>query len=83
MYEYYNAILPISLNLVRLLALGMGIDEDQFMKDFFKFPITGMRPLHYPPVSAESEAEGENIGLGAHADFSCEPTSSLRRQMTN
>jgi isopenicillin N synthase-like dioxygenase len=67
MYEYYNAILPISLKLVRLLALGMGINEDEFMKDFFKFPITGMRPLHYPPVL---DGEG-NVGLGAHADFSC------------
>lgn len=69
LYEYYNSIFPVSLKLVRLLALGMGIDEEEFMKDFFKFPITGMRPLHYPPVTPE---DGENIGLGAHSDFSCE-----------
>lgn len=71
LYEYYNAVLPVSLKLVRLLALGMGLDEDQFLKDFFKFPITGMRPLHYPPVAPENkEKDEQNIGLGAHSDFS-------------
>ncbi|KUJ19736.1 2og-Fe oxygenase family protein [Mollisia scopiformis] len=68
-YEYYNAILPIAMQLVRLLALGMGVDEEGFVREFFEFPITGMRPLHYPPVEGEGDGEG-NVGLGAHSDFS-------------
>ncbi|KAH6671988.1 2og-Fe oxygenase family protein [Halenospora varia] len=71
LYKYYNEVLPLSLKLVRLLALGLEIDEDEFMRDFFNFPITGMRPLHYPPVPPEDkENDVQNIGLGAHSDFS-------------
>jgi isopenicillin N synthase-like dioxygenase len=73
LYKYYNQVLPLSLKLVQLLALGLGIEEDKFLHDFFKFPITGMRPLHYPPVPPEDqENDVQNIGLGAHSDFSCE-----------
>lgn len=72
LYNYYNEVLPLSLKLVRLLALEMGLDEEKFLEDFFKFPITGMRPLHYPPVPPEDKGKDEqNIGLGAHSDFSC------------
>ena len=72
LYKYYNKVLPVSLKLVRLLALSLGLDEDKFLRDFFKFPITGMRALHYPPVPPEGrEKDVLNIGLGAHADFSC------------
>jgi isopenicillin N synthase-like dioxygenase len=45
LYKYYNEVLPVSIKLVRLLALGLGIDEDRFIDDFFKFPITGKTPL--------------------------------------
>ncbi|KAK7941377.1 uncharacterized protein PG986_013764 [Apiospora aurea] len=73
LYAYYAHVLPLSLKLVRIFALGFGLDEDDF-DAMFRFPITGMRPLHYPPtpgVSSSSSAEEEgNVGLGAHADFS-------------
>ena len=72
MYRYYNEVLPLSLKLVRLLALALGVDEENFMKDYFNFPITGMRALHYPKAEEMEEGE-ENVGLGAHADFSCMP----------
>jgi isopenicillin N synthase-like dioxygenase len=32
------------------------------------FPITGMRPLYYPPTPITSDAA--SVGLGAHSDFS-------------
>jgi isopenicillin N synthase-like dioxygenase len=74
LYKYYNQILPLAMKLVRILALAFGLEQDAFDK-IFQFPITGMRPLHYPPTPL---AEGEeNVGLGAHADFSCK----LRRSM--
>ena len=72
LYRYYNQVLPISMKLVRLLALSFEIDEREFLERFFKFPITGMRPLHYPPAAPEAESgEQQSIGLGAHSDFSC------------
>ncbi|KAH6715584.1 2og-Fe oxygenase family protein [Leptodontidium sp. MPI-SDFR-AT-0119] len=71
LYRYYNEVLPVSLKLVRLLALSLKLDEDKFLGDFFNFPITGMRALHYPPVPPEDKEKDElNIGLGAHSDFS-------------
>ena len=70
LYKYYNEVLKLSLKLVRLLAVVLGVEEEKFMKDYFKFPITGMRALHYPKGDELAEGE-ENVGLGAHADFSC------------
>ncbi|KAK7923514.1 hypothetical protein PG985_007585 [Apiospora marii] len=70
LYDYYAHVLPLSLKLLRVFALGFGLDEAAF-DPMFRFPITGMRPLHYPPTPAASSMEGnENVGLGAHSDFS-------------
>jgi isopenicillin N synthase-like dioxygenase len=45
LYEYYNHVLPVALKLVRIIALSLDLEENEF-DDMFKFPITGMRPLH-------------------------------------
>lgn len=68
LYNYYTHILPLAMKLVRLIALAFDLEETALDKDF-EFPITGMRALHYPPTPADIESP--NIGLGAHADFSC------------
>ncbi|OAG05741.1 2og-Fe oxygenase family protein [Paraphaeosphaeria sporulosa] len=67
LYKYYNAVLPLAMKLVRILALAFELEETAF-DDIFRFPITGMRPLHYPPTPITENAN--NVGLGAHADFS-------------
>lgn len=67
-YRYYQSVLPLAMKLVRMFALAFDLEESA-LDEHFKFPITGMRPLHYPPMPAETSADG--IGLGAHADFSC------------
>jgi len=69
LYEYYNHILPLGMNLVRIFALAFGLEEHYF-DPIFRFPITGMRALHYPPTPVDKDAS--SVGLGAHADFSCE-----------
>lgn len=68
LYKYYNHILPLAMKLVKILALAFDLEETAFDK-YFKFPITGMRALHYPPTPTDEGSP--NIGLGAHADFSC------------
>jgi isopenicillin N synthase-like dioxygenase len=70
LYKYYNHVLPLSMKLVKIFALAFDLDESAFDK-FFNFPITGMRALYYPPTPADDGAF--NVGLGAHADFSCKP----------
>lgn len=67
-YNYYNHILPLSMKMVKLFALAFDLDENAF-DHLFKFPITGMRALYYPPTPLDKDAN--NVGLGAHSDFSC------------
>jgi isopenicillin N synthase-like dioxygenase len=65
LYEYYSHVYPWARQLLRIFALALGLDEDAF-EEQHKFPITGMRALHYPP----QEPEEDTPGLNAHADFS-------------
>ncbi|KKY18786.1 putative 2og-fe oxygenase [Phaeomoniella chlamydospora] len=67
LYAYYNQILPLSMKLVRTFALAFDLDETAF-DEYFKFPITGMRALYYPPTPVDENSH--NVGLGAHSDFS-------------
>jgi isopenicillin N synthase-like dioxygenase len=55
------------MKLVQIFALAFGLEESAFDKHF-QFPITGMRPLYYPPTPVSEDAA--SVGLGAHADFS-------------
>ncbi|KAL8280807.1 hypothetical protein RQP46_006811 [Phenoliferia psychrophenolica] len=65
MYAWYHAVEPFRRGLLRILALALDLDESAF-EDSYKFPIFGMRALHYPPQPVEDE----NLGLGAHTDAS-------------
>lgn len=67
LYQYYNLVLPVAMKLVRIIALAFDMDEQAF-DDIFKFPITGMRPLYYPPTPVDEDCN--SVGLGAHSDFS-------------
>jgi isopenicillin N synthase-like dioxygenase len=51
LYQYFNAVLPIALKLVRVIALWLDLDERAF-DSLFTFPITGMRPVRIEPPSA-------------------------------
>lgn len=68
LYKYYNSVLPLALKLVRIFALAFDLEETA-LDGLFTFPITGMRPLYYPPMPVDED--GPSIGLGAHSDFSC------------
>lgn len=68
LYTYYSAIFPLAMKLVRVFALAFDLEENAFDQQYFRFPITGMRALHYPPLKPEEA--GDAVGLGAHTDFS-------------
>jgi isopenicillin N synthase-like dioxygenase len=55
------------MKLMRILALAFDLKEEAF-DSVFRFPITGMQPLLYPPTLMERDKR--NAGLGAHSDFS-------------
>lgn len=74
LYSYYHCMLPLARRLVRIFALALDLPEGEAGLDhMFRFPITGMRPLYYPPTPVGEGDGGEpaSVGLGAHADFSC------------
>lgn len=68
LYEYYAAVLPLAMKLIKILALAFDLKESAF-DQYFRFPITGLRALHYPSLPPEEEG-GNAVGLGAHTDFS-------------
>lgn len=68
MYKYYKAIYPLAMELIRIMALAFNLEETAF-DQYFEFPITALRALHYPPSPVQSDLP--TVGLGAHADFSC------------
>lgn len=90
MYAYYREIFPVAMKLVEIFGVALGVDEndendgggDGGLEKDFRWPIWGMRALHYPPppgCAAEEEEGGEGeggdgdeerMGLGAHKDFS-------------
>ncbi|KAH8658248.1 Clavaminate synthase-like protein [Xylariales sp. PMI_506] len=67
LYNYYHYVFPLSMKLVKIFALAFDLDETAF-DQYFRFPITGMRALYYPPTPISQDAA--SVGLGAHADFS-------------
>lgn len=64
MYEYNDAILNFSKQLMRIIALALDLDESYF-DHMAKFPTGGLRALHYP-----SQKVSNDVGIGAHADYS-------------
>lgn len=67
LYKYYSAVFPLAMKLIRIFALAFDLEETAF-DQYFRFPITGIRALHYPPLPPDEE--GNAVGLGAHTDFS-------------
>ncbi len=54
--------------LVRLTALGLGLDADYFdgaMAD----PVANLRLLHYPPRPGNTAGDTDLVGCGAHTDY--------------
>lgn len=78
LYKYYKHIFPLAMKMVKIFALAFDQDETSF-DEYFNFPITGMRPLHYPPTPPD--VDSPNIGLGAHADFSCKHLGLIPRNV--
>ncbi|MCK8787306.1 isopenicillin N synthase family oxygenase [Roseomonas sp. NAR14] len=63
---YYAAVERLALEMLRLSALGLGIDE-HFFDDKFDRHITAMRLNHYPEQT-EAPVPGQ-LRAGAHTDY--------------
>ncbi|KAH8077494.1 Clavaminate synthase-like protein [Cristinia sonorae] len=66
-YNHFNILHP----LLRLLALGMNIDEETFipLHNFDRVGETFLRFMKYHPRSEDDEAKTKNVWLKGHTDF--------------
>ncbi|MDE1464254.1 isopenicillin N synthase family dioxygenase [Spartinivicinus poritis] len=64
--QYRNAMLDLARQLIRAIALSLGLPADYFAKLQTK-PITIQRLLHYPPQ--QGEITMKEFGIGAHTDY--------------
>ena len=62
--EYRAAVLEFSERFLRILALALDLEETHF-DHMTRFPMAGLRALHYPPQPTEGD-----VGIGAHNDYS-------------
>jgi len=66
--KFFEACYEIELNLLRAIALGMGLPE-KFFWEYHTKRDNQIRLLHYPPVEAELLRNGSMERIAAHTDF--------------
>jgi isopenicillin N synthase-like dioxygenase len=64
---YHGAALSLGRQLMRAMALALGLDELYF-DPFITKPVSQLRLLHYPGGAA---GDGGGLGIGAHTDYEC------------
>ena len=67
-YPFFEAGLKCGLDLMRAFAIGMGIPEDSFTKNFNE-PIARGSIIYYPPQSPDMDET--QFGVAPHTDCGC------------
>jgi isopenicillin N synthase-like dioxygenase len=65
---YMGALTDLGHALMRGVALSLGLEPGYFRERYMADPLTLFRIFHYPPVTAQPEAE-EKWGVGEHTDY--------------
>ena len=66
--EYYQEIGKAGADLLRVVAVGLGIDE-HFFTDKYTKPLQRTQMVYYPPQPAQAEAD--QFGVAPHTDYGC------------
>lgn len=71
--ETYEILHNTALEILRLTALGLGIEEDSFEEIFAKRPCSTFRIMHYPPWTSDPPTtayteDGKTLITPAHTD---------------
>ena len=69
MTQFYWECSEVGGNILRAIALGLGLEEDQLAK-FHSGHNNQLRLLHYPPISAAPIEAGEMARMPPHTDWS-------------
>lgn len=64
--EYVDAMVDLGQILLRGMAVGLGLDEDWFVRHLTSDPVVLFRIFHYPPVPATGSA---TWSVGEHTDY--------------
>ncbi|KAI0912320.1 hypothetical protein F4823DRAFT_622937 [Ustulina deusta] len=66
---FYWRCFDVAKELLRALALGIGLDDEAFFLGFHSGVNNQLRLLHYPPVEVERVANDEVARMPAHSDW--------------
>ncbi|RMG23714.1 MAG: isopenicillin N synthase family oxygenase [Bacteroidetes bacterium] len=64
--EYIQALSQLGQQLMKALALSLGLEGDYFYRHFTRDPLTLFRIFHYPPADSRPEVPW---GVGEHTDY--------------
>ncbi|KAI0107122.1 hypothetical protein GGR51DRAFT_516341 [Nemania sp. FL0031] len=67
--KFYWRCFDAAKELLRALALGTGLDDEDFFLRFHSGVNNQLRLLHYPPAEAEKLANNEIARMPAHSDW--------------
>jgi isopenicillin N synthase-like dioxygenase len=68
MTEFYWTCFKAASDILRAIALGLGLDEDHLL-GFHSGQYNQLRLLHYPPVPAGVVENGQMARMPAHTDW--------------
>ena len=69
MIEFYAQCMALHLDVMKAIAIGMGLDEG-FFEPYMKAGDNNLRLLHYPPVKREVFAKNPGqVRAGEHTDY--------------
>lgn len=69
MTEFYWKCFGTAQNLLRALAVGIGLDDEDFLLKYHNGHNNQLRLLHYPPVEKEKLEKNSVARMPAHTDW--------------
>jgi isopenicillin N synthase-like dioxygenase len=69
MTSFYSSCWNSAQLVLRALALGLGLDDEEFLLKFHGETENQLALRHYPPIRAQIVENGESDQLGTHSDF--------------
>lgn len=70
MTQFYWTCFKAASDILRALALGLGLDDEDSLLRFHSGHYNQLRLLHYPSVPARAIEEGQMARMPAHTDWS-------------